>query len=541
YHLFTRATQRDQEIDRRKIRFKEFYRMAGDANRMLSDKITTQHELRQSEKKYRTFFENSTDAMSIIRSNSFVDCNTAVIEMLGYDSKEDLLNRHPADLSPETQADGQKSRDKAMEMMAIAKAKGSHRFEWNHVRKNGEIFPVEISLTAIPTGDKILLHVVWRDITKRKRAAEEQLKLKKLESVGLLAGGIAHDFNNLLTGLFGNLEMAGMFLPADHKARKFLESAGQSMENATNLTKQLLTFAKGGDPIKETLSIGEVIAETARFSLRGGKAGLQTSIAPDLWLVEADKGQLSQVISNLVINAQQAMPTGGTITITAGNIKTAAGRRIQITVRDEGVGIAPEHLSTVFDPYFSTKQQGSGLGLASAYSIISKHGGTITVDSKLNQGTTFTIRLPAADKAAETIPEKPIAEINSEPVAAARILVLDDEEVVREVLGAMLEELGHQVDYAAHGREAVEKYRQAWENNSPFDLVITDLTIPGGMGGEETAREILAIDPRAKIIVSSGYATDPVMAHYEKYGFQGRVAKPYRFAKLREVIKKAGG
>ncbi|MEA2108973.1 MAG: ATP-binding protein, partial [Pseudomonadota bacterium] len=539
--FFTRAAQSDQEIDRRKIRFKEFYRMAGDANRMLSDKNIAQHKLRESEEKYRTFFENSTDAMLITRGNYFVDCNAAAVEMLGYASKKEFLDRHPGKLSPETQPDGQKSRDKALKMMAIARTKGSHRFEWNHVRKNGEIFPVEVSLTAIPTGDEILLHTVWRDITDRRRAAEEQLKLKKLESVGLLAGGIAHDFNNLLTGLFGNLEMAGMFLPADHKARKFLDAAGQSMENATNLTKQLLTFAKGGDPIKKTLSIGEVIAETARFSLRGGNARLQTSIAPDLWLVEADKGQLSQVISNLVINAQQAMPTGGTITITAGNIKTAASRRIQITVRDEGVGIAPEHLSTVFDPYFSTKQQGSGLGLASAYSIISKHGGTITVDSKLNQGTTFTIRLPAADKAAETIPEKPVAEINPKSVAAARILVLDDEEVVREILGDMLEELGHQVDHAAHGREAVEKYRQAWENNSPFDLVITDLTIPGGMGGEETAREILAIDPRAKIIVSSGYATDPVMAHYEEYGFQGRVAKPYRFAELREVIRKAGG
>ena len=241
--------------------------------------------------------------------------------------------------------------------------------------------------------DTIGLAVYVIDITERRQEEEERLKLRKLESVGVLAGGIAHDFNNLLTGLFGNMEMAKMFLPADHKSYKFLESAGQSMESATNLTQQLLTFARGGEPIKECFSIGEALTEMAQFSIRGSNARLRTNIAPDLWPIEADKGQLSQVISNLVINAQQAMPEGGTITIAATNIETSAGKYVQITVQDQGVGIAPQHLDKIFDPYFSTKQQGSGLGLASTYSIISKHNGTITVDSALNHGTIFTVCL----------------------------------------------------------------------------------------------------------------------------------------------------
>ncbi|MFQ5448334.1 MAG: PAS domain S-box protein, partial [Saprospiraceae bacterium] len=207
--------------------------------------------------------------------------------------------------------------------------------------------------------------LVFRDVTEQLRAEQELLKVEKLESVGVLAGGIAHDFNNLLTGLLGNIEMAKMFLSADHKSYQYLESAGRSMESATNLTKQLLTFAKGGDPIKETIAIGEVITETARFSLRGSNVKLQSNIAPNLWLVDADKGQLSQVISNLVINAQQAMPAGGTITIAAENVGTSEGRYVKFTVQDEGVGIAAQYLDKIFDPYFTTKQKGNGLGLAS--------------------------------------------------------------------------------------------------------------------------------------------------------------------------------
>ena len=663
-HFFDRVADNNEEINPDQVRFEEFYRMAGNANSMLRDKNATQEKLRLSEEKYRIFFENSANAMLMIRSGKFVDCNLAALNLLDYENKESFLNLSPENLSPELQSDGQKSSIKANEMMQIAMTKGAHHFEWNHKRKNGENIPLEISLTAVPVDGEILLHVVWWDISKRKQAAaalvesknrfrdmtdmlpeaifetniemkityanrraydlfnftnkdfmlgvyihdmvvpeerkkardniarriqggelglveycglkkdgstfpmlvhmapikneeetvgfrgvlvditeqkqaeEEILNLRKLESVGVLAGGIAHDFNNLLAGLFGNVEMAKRFLSAEDKAYKYLESAGMSMERATSLTQQLLTFAKGGDPIKETLSLESVIIETATFSLRGSNVKLQFGIDPDLRLVAADKGQLSQVISNLVINAKQAMPEGGIITIDAENVEGPKGKKVQIAVRDQGIGIAPQHLDKIFDPYFSTKQQGSGLGLASCYSIINKHNGTIVVESELNRGTTFIITLPAAQeqkKLPDAVLEGESIVVSTETVA--RILVLDDEELVRQMSGAMLEEMGHQVDYAAHGDEAVEKYRSAQEKDQGYGVVICDLTIPGGMGGQEAARNILMLNPQAKIIVSSGYATDPVMANYAEYGFAGRVAKPYLFVELQKVIQ----
>ncbi|MCD6580485.1 MAG: cache domain-containing protein [Desulfuromusa sp.] len=662
--FFDRAANKNEAIDRDQVRFEEFYRIAGNANTMLRDKNVTQEKLRSSEEKYRVFFENSANAMLMIRSGKFVDCNLAALNLLGYENKESFLYLSPENLSPELQSDGQWSSIKAYEMMQIAMTKGSHRFEWNHKQKNGENIPVEVSLTAVPVDGETLLHVVWWDISQRKHAAaalvesknrfrdmtdmlpeaifetnmemkisyanrraydlfnftnkdfvlgvhiqdvvvpderkkaqdniarriqgedfglveycglkkdgstfpmlvhmiairsdqkivgfrgvlvditeqkqaeEEILKLRKLESVGVLAGGIAHDFNNLLAGLFGNIEMAKRSLSAEGKAYKYLDSAGMSMERATSLTRQLLTFAKGGDPIKETLSLESVITETATFTLRGSNVKPQFNIDPDLWLVAADKGQLSQVISNLAINAKQAMPDGGIIIISAENIEGLEDKRVQITVRDQGIGIAPQHLDKIFDPYFSTKQQGSGLGLASCYSIINKHDGTIVAASELNQGTTFTITLPAVAEQKET--SATVAEgvsITDSATVSVHILVLDDEELVQQISGAMLEEMGHRVDYAVHGEETVEKYRSAQEKSQGYDVVICDLTIPGGMGGQEAAREILKLNPQAKIIVSSGYATDPVMANYAEYGFAGRVAKPYLFVELQKVVQ----
>ncbi|MCB0211010.1 MAG: PAS domain S-box protein [Anaerolineae bacterium] len=379
--------------------------------------------------------------------------------------------------------------------------------------------------------------LVFRDVTEQLRTEQGLLKVKKLESVGVLAGGIAHDFNNLLTGLFGNIEMAKMALSPNHKSYKYLEAAGRSMDMAINLTKQLLTFAKGGDPVKEVLSIAELITETAQFSLRGSNTKLQTNIDPNLWPIEADKGQLSQVISNLVINADQAMPTGGIITVTAKNVETSAGRSIEIKVQDKGVGIAPQYLEQIFDPYFTTKQKGSGLGLATTYSIINKHNGQIAVDSHINQGTIFTISLPAVEKGYEKVTSEPPIKADTATVSSIRILVMDDEEMIRAVLDTMLKNMGYAVTFTASGQEAIEEYRTAFQVGIPYDIFITDLTIPGGIGGQAVAEKILQLDPQAKIIVSSGYATDPVMANYQAYGFVGIAVKPYRFAELQNVIQ----
>lgn len=541
-NFFNQPAYSDREIDLKKVRFEEFYQMAGSANKMLRDKNEAQRiELEEKEQLDVTLRSIGDGVITTDVNGRIILMNRIAEELTGWcetDAAGQLLTDVFNTVNANSRKPVENPADKVLASGQIV------LLERNSVllSKDGMEYSIEDSAAPICSSDSKIKGVilVFRDVTTQLKKDQELFKSRKLESIGILAGGIAHDFNNLLTSLFGNIEMAKMVLSTDEKAYKFLESAVRSVESATNLTKQLLTFAKGGDPIKETLSIGEVISETAQFSLHGSNTKLQIDIAQDLWPVEADKGQLSQVISNLVINAQQAMPDGGTIHIDGHNIKTTEGALVQITVQDEGEGIAPEYLDKIFDPYFSTKSQGSGLGLglASAHSIISKHNGTIGVDSKLNEGTTFTFYLPAAETI-EEVDDTALDEIESSPphVAGAHVLVLDDEDDVREVIGMMLEEMGHKVSYAIDGEEAIAKYREAQKNNSPYDVVISDLTIPGGMGGQEASREILQIDPQAKIIVSSGYATDPVMANYEEYGFLGRVVKPFRLSELQQAVQ----
>ena len=395
---------------------------------------------------------------------------------------------------------------------------------------------VQYEARMVKSGADEVIAIV-RDITEKRKLEEEHLKANKMESLGLLAGGIAHDFNNLLTGLYGNLELTKMFVEKDHRAQKYLETAERSMGNAVRLTNQLLTFAKGGEPIKEKIALVELIQETAEFSLRGSNVKLEIEIDSDLWLVDADEGQLNQVISNLVINAQEAMPMGGIITIEAHNQQDEGDSFVEIKVQDQGGGIPQKYLDKVFDPYFSTKQKGSGLGLATSYSIIHKHNGRIWVESEPNKGTSFTIQLPALVASGNLLAQQNTEDIEFSEHAPAKILVLDDEEVVREAIGGMLEAMGHRVEFAIDGEACVAKYRSANEATTPYDLVITDLTIPGGLGGQEAAQQILQINPDAKIIVSSGYATDPIMANYKQYGFKGIVVKPYRFIDFQHVVQ----
>ena len=484
---------------------------------------------------FRAYFEENPDELAACAQKVEIrEVNQATLELYQAESKEHLLDNLEKIFTARSFEVFKE------ELVAIATGQLQFESEAEVQTLTGELRYISLRLSMnMDRSESMMALLATTDITVRKQAEEEQLKLKKLESLGVLAGGIAHDFNNLLTGLYGNLELAKISLSADHKSYKYLKSAGDSMERATRLTQQLLTFARGGSPVKKTLSIGEVIAETAQFSLRGSSSRLQTRINSGLWLIEADKGQISQVISNLVINAQQATPTGGVITIVAENVVMAEGRFVKVIIKDEGIGIDPQYLDKIFDPYFSTKQKGSGLGLASTHSIISKHNGRITVDSRMNHGTTFTIYLPATGETEETVMalSEPMGALTAVSFTSAHILVMDDEESVRKVIGAMLEKMGHEVTYTVDGQGAVAKYRLAYENGASYDLVITDLTIPGGMGGQEAAQEILKINPQAKIIVSSGYATGPVMADYTAYGFSGIVVKPYYFAELEETIR----
>lgn len=388
----------------------------------------------------------------------------------------------------------------------------------------------------------IALLGITRDITERKKLEEELVKAQKLESVGLLAGGIAHDFNNLLTAILGNINLAKMYLKTEDKALERLVEAEKATLRTKDLTNQLLTFSKGGAPVKKTASIAEVIKESTRFALRGSKVHCDFIIPNDLRPVEIDEGQMSQVVNNLIINADQAMPGGGGIKVECRNVivreadalPLQEGQYVKISFEDHGSGILPEHISRIFDPYFTTKKTGSGLGLATTYSIIKRHDGYITVESLPRAGTTFHIYLPASE--AGSLSEK----IKEEAffAGAGRILVMDDEKIVREVAAEILRNLGYEVEVAKDGAEVITLYTKAKESGKAFQAVIMDLTVPGGMGGEEAIKKLLEFDPGIKAIVSSGYSNDPIMAHYGKYGFKEVIEKPYTSITLGKILHK---
>ena len=391
--------------------------------------------------------------------------------------------------------------------------------------------------------EKPAVLIASRDVTTQWMLEQERSKAAKLESVGLLAGGIAHDFNNILTTINGNISLAKMLLGLnDHdKLMDILTQSELAGKRAGELTHQLLTFSKGGDPVKKTSALDELITEAAGFALRGSNVKCDYDIDGALWACNVDPGQISQVIHNLVINADQAMPDGGTVTITAhntickdeGNLP-APGRYVKIRVEDKGEGIAEEHLAKIFDPYFTTKSKGSGLGLTSCYSIIRKHEGHISVESQPGRGTLFEILLPASDKK----PEESYENDGGLDAPASKILLMDDEPTIRDMAKNILLYLGHSVTTANDGIEALELYRQAQGTDDSFDLVILDLTIPGSMGGKETVEKLIELDPDAKVLVSSGYADDPILSQYEKYGFKGMIAKPYDIRQLKSAIHK---
>jgi signal transduction histidine kinase len=372
------------------------------------------------------------------------------------------------------------------------------------------------------------------------RVRQERFKFEKLESLGVLAGGIAHDFNNLLMGIMGNIALARESVPVGHEARQLLDEAEQASIRATSLTRQLLTFARGGNPVKVRVAIGDVVSECVTFALRGSSVKSDLQIPKDLWSCEMDRGHVAQAIHNIVINAIQAMPQGGTLHTACENLTASGGnpgglkdgRYVRISIRDEGTGIPPEYLTRIFDPYFTTKQSGSGLGLAMVYAVINKHGGSIEVESELGKGSTFHVLLPAVDAPPAVAPPTtgPVS------VAGARVLVLDDDPAVRTLLADYLKRLECVPTITHSGGDTVAAYKDAAEKGSPYDAVILDLTVPGGYGGKRVIGELLAFDPRVKAIVSSGYSTDPILANFREYGFKAILAKPYRLVDLSFIL-----
>ncbi len=385
--------------------------------------------------------------------------------------------------------------------------------------------------------------LVIRDVTEKSKTEKELAKIKKLESLGILAGGIAHDFNNILTAIMGNISLALLRTESSDEKHQLLSAAEKACGRAKNLTHQLLTFSKGGEPIKNIATIREIIEDSADFVLRGSNVQCDYIFAEELWNVEVDKGQISQVVQNIILNASASMSGGGTITVKCANyynprdtVVLKAGPYVKISIRDQGSGIPGNQLDKIFDPFYTTKTTGSGLGLAITHSIINNHGGHIEVDSKPGEGTVFTFYLHAS---AET----PISFEHREQVEAGpagekgRIMIMDDDDMIRELVINMLGSFGYEVIAVRDGEEAVSLYRQALAQADPISLVIMDLTIPGGMGGKDAAREIHKINPEAKLIVASGYSNDPVMAGYRNYGFRAAIKKPFKMKDLKDVVR----
>ncbi len=458
--------------------------------------------------------------------------------ILGYSENEiqDDLNHWLELIHPE---DIEQFQD---ELDRVVNKKEPFNLEYRVRKKGGDYIVVEDKGFFFMDSDEEKSRMVGfvADITQRKNIEEELLRAKKLESLGVLAGGIAHDFNNLLTSIIGNLSIAKTHPKIDDQLLQLFSEIEDATDRASDLVAQFLTFSKGGAPVKKLVSnFDDFICDVANFAVSGSKSKCEFSIEDGLWNIELDESHISQVIENIVINAQQSMPDGGTIKVNVINllvkktdkIQPGSGKYIKITIEDNGIGIDQKDLDKIFDPYYTTKEQGHGLGLSSVYSIVTNHGGNIDVESKLGVGTKFHIYLPSSDKLAKSksSPKKSVS------YGKGRILLMDDEALIRKATGRMLKKIGYDVDYASDGVEAIDKYKQAKENN-PFDVVIMDLTIPGGMGGSEAIKILRSLDPNIRAVVSSGYYNDPVLSDYQKFGFNAIVKKPYRIEVLSETI-----
>ncbi len=510
--------------------------------RDITESKRVHEELRHQQELYSALVRNTEDViMQFDREHRHTYVNPAVVKALSLQPADFLGRTHqemgfPQDLCHLW--------EHALERVFVTGEPYSTFFDAEN--SNGA---VRIDWNAFPglveNGEVQSVFTVSRDITQYKKVEEELRRMQKLNSLGVLAGGIAHDFNNILTIMFGNIALAKNFIPQDHKSYSSLEQAEIAFQRATHLTSQLLTFAKGGEPVVQDVSISALIDEVVHFDLSGSNVRLMFTPSPGLWQARVDKGQISQVFSNLATNANQAMPGGGHLYITIENAVLewgdlsgmAPGKYLKFVVRDEGIGIRQADIDKIFDPYFSTKQKGSGLGLATVYSIVTRHGGHISVQSSPGNGTAFTLYLPASEISGNEQDAKIQLEPDNVP-EQARLLVMDDEDMIGTLCANYLSVQGYTVEKAKDGKEAIAMYEAAFCQGKPYDCMIMDLTIPGGMSGKEALAEILKLHPAAKAIVSSGYAADPVMANYKTYGFKGSMPKPFRLGALHQEIKR---
>lgn len=436
------------------------------------------------------------------------------------------------------------------EILPLTSAASPYRHVANMTDRNGGSHRISSTMAPILNsgGTQIGSVIVFQDVTVREEMERELQRTQQLDSLGILAGGIAHDFNNILTGILGHISLAKAGTDLNQDVFDHLAKAESSISTARGLTRQLLTFARGGTPQKRRQSIRSLLEDSVRLVMSGSSIKLDLDIPENLRLLEIDEGQLGQAIQNLVINARQSMHSGGTVSVSAANIDIIdggvkirgkspeatlpAGQYVEIRISDEGCGISPENLSHLFDPFFTTKPTGHGLGLSTVYSIVEQHGGHITVDSKPEYGSTFRVYLPAATDQIPASPE--ISAVNA--AGSGKILFMDDERAILSVMEGIMRHLGYQCVCVADGNEAVAEYRKSVAGNAPFSLVILDLTIRGGMGGLETAQKLHEFAPDLKIMVASGYSSDPVMSDYRAYGFCRSLSKPFTLSDVEKVL-----
>ncbi len=506
----------------------------------IAERSRVEAALRENEERLQDFFDSALDLIQIIDTGGrFISVNRAWRETLGY-STEDIASLSFFDVL------GAASVEHCKTCFArVLSNEDIGRVEFELRGKDGRLITVEGYVNPrLEDGQVVAARSIFRDITERKKLEQNLFNAEKLESIGVLAGGIAHDFNNLLTAILGNISLALEHVPESGSARKNLGEAETASLRARDLTQQLLTFSKGGAPIRRTTSIADIIRDSARFALRGSNVRCEFALSDNLFPVDIDAGQFTQVIHNLVSNADQALPAGGTLSIRAENVVLPADhglpmkahRCVRVSVEDQGSGIPADRLKKIFDPFFTTRKDGSGLGLAVCYSVVKQHEGALTVESTPGVGTTFFIHLPASEGVQSQVPRSEAIPVAAEGSPSRRVLVMDDEEMVRKVAMEVLGSIGYETEGACDGVGAIEAYSRAIREGNAFDVVLMDLTIPGGMGGKEAVLKVLEINPAARVVVSSGYSNDPVMADYRSFGFCGVIAKPYRIRDLRELL-----
>ncbi len=511
----------------------------------ITDSRKTEHDLRVAHAELKQIFNTAADGMVVIdRDFNIVRVNDTFLKLLGM-TREGVMGRKCYEIFPSDSV----CHTADCPHVRILSGEESVEIEVEKPRRDGTKFPAIVKAAPFrnPEGELVGIVEDIRDVSERKKMEEAILKARNLESVSLLAGGIAHDFNNLLQGLLGNISIAASHLRPDDKAHRYIAHTQNIAGIARSLTGQLLSFSRGYTPVRKPLLLCDKLAEWVNFALTGTNLKGDFDIGDDSTTVEVDEGQIRQVIQNLVLNARDAMPNGGRLKVRSqrvhcGKDEGAAlkeGMYMKISISDQGTGIPGKNLNRIFNPYFSTKnmgtQKGMGLGLAICHSIMDQHGGSITAESRENIGSTFTIYLPISEKEVPRAAETGTLEKKSVSYKG-RVLIMDDEKIVTDVAKAWLSQLGYESDVAREGVEAIELYRNAQREGSPFDIVILDLTTPGGLGGKETIAELRSIDPHVRAIVSSGYSQEPIMNSYGQSGFLGSLPKPYTFSELAAVL-----